>query len=148
MHSEGHDEGSHAVSRKDSHGDADLKQGKPHGLFILPIFVNPDRVVDQQKDLADSSGKPAQIGGDFLAAHNEQSQRYLQQDECDKGENLRIKMLIQSACEDAHDGNSQVYNTAQDAELGFIHAEVIDQLRGAGGEDAVVEVDEDVGQDH
>jgi hypothetical protein len=57
-------------------------------------------------------------------------------------------MLIQSACEDSHDGNSQVYNTAQDAELGFIHVKVFDQLRGAGGQDAVVEVNEDVGQNH
>jgi hypothetical protein len=70
MHSEGHDEGSHAVSREDAHGHADLKQGKPHGLFILSIFVNPDRVVDQQKDLTHSSGEPAQIGSDLVTAHH------------------------------------------------------------------------------
>lgn len=88
MHSKGHNEGSHAVPREDAHGHTYLKQSKPHSLFILPVFVNPDRVVDQQKDLTHSSGKPTQIGSNFVTTHNEKSQRYLQQDECDKGENL------------------------------------------------------------
>jgi hypothetical protein len=102
MHAERHDEGSHAVPREDANRHANLKQSKPHGLFILPVFVYPDRIVDQQEDLTHSCGEPAQIGRDFLTAHHKQSQRYLQQYEGDKCEGLRIKMLIQSACEDAH----------------------------------------------
>lgn len=102
VHSEGHDEGGHAVAREYAHGHANLKQGQPHRLFVLTVFVNPDGVVHQQKHLAHPSGKATEIGRHLLAAHHEQPQRDLQKNQCDERQRLRIKMLIQSASEDAH----------------------------------------------
>jgi hypothetical protein len=49
-------------------------------------------------------------------------------------------VLIQPACEEAHDGDAEVDDAAQDAQFELVHAEVIYQLSGACWQDAVIEV--------
>ena len=57
-------------------------------------------------------------------------------------------MLVQSPCEHAHDADAEVDDAAQNTKLGLIHAVVLLHGLGASWEDAVVEVDEDVGEYH
>ena len=57
-------------------------------------------------------------------------------------------MLVESAREHAHDADAEVYDAPEDAQLGLVHVVVLLHGLGAGGEDAVVEIDEDVGEDH
>ena len=57
-------------------------------------------------------------------------------------------MLVQSSCKHAHDADAEIDDAAQNAQLGFIHIVVLLHRLGAGWEDAVVEVDEDIGEYH
>lgn len=77
------DDCGHSISHEDSNGHANLKKRKPHGLLVLAILIDPDRIVHQQKDLADSSCKSAQIGCYFMRTENEQREWNFQQDESD-----------------------------------------------------------------
>lgn len=53
-------------------------------------------------------------------------------------------MLVQSACEETHEWDAEVYDAAKQAEFELIHPEIFLHLGGAGRQDAVVEIDENV----
>lgn len=57
-------------------------------------------------------------------------------------------MLVQSACEETHERDAEVYDAAKQTEFELIHPEILLHLGGAGRQDAVVEVDEYVCEDH
>ena len=88
--------------------------------------------------MADSSCKSAQIGRYFMRTEHEQQEGDFQQDECDDCEYFRVEMLVQSACEESHEGDAEVYDAAQQAQFELIHPEILLHLGGAGGQDAVV----------
>ena len=57
-------------------------------------------------------------------------------------------MLVESACEHAHNRDAEVDDTAQDAQLCFVHVVVLLHRHRAGRQDPVVQIYQDVRQDH
>ena len=56
--------------------------------------------------------------------------------------------MVESACEQSHQNDTQVDNASEKAQFSLVHVVVRFQLLGTSGEDAVIKVDEDVGESH
>jgi len=57
-------------------------------------------------------------------------------------------VLIEPSCEHAHNADAEVDDAAHNAQLGFVHIVILLHGLCAGWENAVVKVDEDIGEDH
>ena len=56
--------------------------------------------------------------------------------------------MVESACKQSHQNDTQVDHASEKAQFSLVHVVVRFQLLGTSREDAVIKVDEDIGESH
>ena len=67
--------GCHPVAGEDSNGDAYLEQSKPESFFLPSELVDPNWVINQEKNLANSRQVPTNISQNLVFAKDKENER-------------------------------------------------------------------------
>ena len=121
----GNDDGSHPIPHKDPQRHTNLKQSQPHSLLILPMLVDPNRIVNQQKDLTSPRDEPSPISCYFVRNKHKNKQRHLEHNQSYNCQHLRIEVLVQPTSKHAHNTDPQIDYAPQETQLSLVHVVVL-----------------------